>query len=176
MTVLRQLSLAEWTGWMIAYTCDPHLKHNPAKSPVSASSKTVWFYHHLSPYNIAEERCVMPKKQQTWQQVVFFNAPMDKSDKKKFEEWTKLPQNEFHERVGNEVVLGWKVSISWDDDNECYIGAMTQRNEGHINYNTCITSRSDVMWEAIALCAYKIDKYNANTVKVSGEAAKNNWG
>lgn len=173
---LRQMSFPEWIGAQIYHECHPRGNATPTKSPIVASSKICWLNFHLAKYNIIEDGSPMARKQAQWQQVEFFNAALDKSDKIAFEKWTKLETNEFHERIGNEVALGWKVSVSWDDDNQCYIGAMTQRLEGHINYNLCITSRSDIMWEAIALCAYKIDKYKANETRLSGAAAKNNWG
>lgn len=70
---------------------------------------------------------------------------------------------------------GWKTSFSWDDYNDCFISSATMRDEGHKNYDICVTSRSDNMWDAMLLNYYKIYVLFKEQ-KLPTEKQKDNWG
>lgn len=53
------------------------------------------------------------------------------------------------------IGTGHKVSCTWDDENVCYIVSAMGREEDHVNFGKCLTARSDDLYEAMALLAYK---------------------
>lgn len=72
-------------------------------------------------------------------------------------------------------VDGWKQSSSYDEENDCWIVSLTQRQESHRNYDVCVTSRADNPVEALMLCVYKIVMMYPDK-KLPTERESDNWG
>jgi hypothetical protein len=70
---------------------------------------------------------------------------------------------------------GWKTSLRWDNENDCFIASCTNVDDDSKNHNTCVTSRSDNMYESILINYYKI-YIMFDGKKLPVEQAKDNWG
>ena len=122
----------------------------------------------------------MAKNQQrgnnsSWGSVSFVNISLDGEEKKRFGVWYKDTVDDLEAHWQEHLQAGYKMSVRWDDENDCYIVASTGCLEGKPNHNLCLSSRSDVLAEAILLQVYKSD------VLCKGEgweahAKSANWG
>lgn len=52
---------------------------------------------------------------------------------------------------------GYKFSLKWDDENNCFIASFTGAVEGHPNYQKCLSSRAGDWIEAILLSMWKTE-------------------
>lgn len=100
---------------------------------------------------------------------------LDAAEKKKFLAWKAENVSDGDVYYVELVRSGWKGSQSYDAENDCFIWSMTQRNERDINYDICVSSRSDNMYEAMLLGIYKLLILYPNQ-KLPTEAARDNWG
>lgn len=123
------------------------------------------------------EDIIMPKKKgQVFNGSTKFCAiSLDTAEKDKARLWLEKNGKDLDTFAVQMVRDGWKTSFSWDDYNDCFISSSTCRDENDTNYDTCVTSRSDNMWDAMLLNYYKIYVlYRDQTLPT--ERAKQNWG
>lgn len=103
----------------------------------------------------------MPKKQaksnQNWKQIEFVNIQLDIKQKKEFRSWYETMAAEAETLLDNHIKSGYKISIRYDEENETFISSSTCVDEGLSNHDKCLTSRSDVLVEALLLNIYKTD-------------------
>lgn len=116
------------------------------------------------------------KKASNFQGTTQFCAiQLDTAQKTEARKWLETYAKDFDEYASTMVRDGWKTSITWDDYNDCFIASSTMREEEHKNYDICVTSRSDVMWDAWILNYYKIYVMHKDQ-KLPTERAKQQWG
>lgn len=107
--------------------------------------------------------------------IEFVNYKMDAAEKKAFKVWyVNSPEKYFTDLI-NLIATGYKSSVSYSDDLECFTHALTCQDETSPNYNKCLTSRSDDYWEAMAISMFKHLELSEGGIWVF-ESAKNNWG
>lgn len=87
--------------------------------------------------------------------MTFVNCTLDRVQKKAFEEQYSKEAAELHREFALLIGTGHKVSATWDDENQCYIVTAMGKAEDHVNYAKCLTARSDDLYEAMALLAFK---------------------
>lgn len=90
-----------------------------------------------------------------WIQVDFVSIEMTSDDKKRFKSLSQDELNDLCGKTQRMIETGYKASITYDQTNSCFIFSLTCKLENHANFNLCLTSRSDNMWEAMALAAFK---------------------
>lgn len=108
-------------------------------------------------------------------EVQFANLKIDSKHKDSFEEWKESKPEDVALDVASFISNGHKTSISWDNDNHCWIVSATCKEERSPNYNYCLTSRSDDWYEAMCMNVYK-HKFIAKEGKWSDQQEDRNWG
>jgi hypothetical protein len=111
---------------------------------------------------------------QSWM-VDFAALKLNAEQKKAFQGWVKEQQAHEIDPLFELVPNGWKLSVSFDAENDCYIVSLTQRDEDDINHNICVVSRSGDPYEALWIGFYKISVM-ADGKKLPTEAVDDNWG
>lgn len=100
--------------------------------------------------------------QSTLGELTFINYKFDAETKTAFEKWFAAKEPLFTNAIFDTLRGEYKLSLSWDEDKECVIAAMTGKDES-LNPKKCLTIRSADWVKAIAACAY------VHTVVFSGE-------
>lgn len=103
------------------------------------------------------------KKRTPFGNIEFVNFKFNKEQKAQFEAWFATKGNTVLQAVFETLQGEHKMSVSYDADNECFIGSMTGK-EDSLNKDLCLTIRSAEWFRAMAACAY------VHTVIFSGES------
>lgn len=90
-----------------------------------------------------------------WAKIEFCNVEMSAEQKKKFKALEPAEIEDLIGKTAKMIANGYKASITFDDTNVCYIFTLTCKTENDPNFNLCMSSRSDNVFEAMALAAYK---------------------
>lgn len=123
------------------------------------------------------EELIMGKKTSPVSQFTtkFCAISLDTPAKAEAKKWLEKNGRDLDTYAVQMVRDGWKSSFSWDEYNDCFIASATMRESGHKNFDVCVTSRSDNMWDAMLLNYYKI--YVLFTDQpLPTERPKDNWG
>jgi len=95
-----------------------------------------------------------PKKNRSnFGDVEFVNFKFDKDTKAQFQAWFETKGNTVIEAIFNTLQADNKMSVSYDNQNDCFIGSMTGK-DGSLNPKKCLTIRSSEWFKAMAACAY----------------------
>lgn len=92
---------------------------------------------------------------QTWAETTFVDIRLDNKAKTHFNQWMEQGNDEISLLLATFVSNDHKLSLSWDDQNVCFVASATCKDEQSPNHNCCISSRSQDWFEAIALTLYK---------------------
>jgi len=93
------------------------------------------------------------KKQNIFEPMTFVNYKFDKETKAAFSTWYNSKEALYISALEETVKGQNKLSVSWDDEKECYTAAMTGKKDS-LNPNMCVTVKSDDWAKALAACAY----------------------
>ena len=95
----------------------------------------------------------------------YIDIRLDSAGKELFKSWWESYPDEQFNYLIDAGLQGFKCSISWDKENDCWVVAYTGKGvEGdHKRYS--LTARAGEVWEAIALLNFK------NRIMMEG-----NWG
>lgn len=85
----------------------------------------------------------------------FADIRLSETDKKAFLKWYEENSGDLYIHIAEMVNDGCKLSASWSDANDCYIASFTCLNDKSENYCLVLSSRSDDLFEAIAINIYK---------------------
>lgn len=105
----------------------------------------------------------------------FATISLDAETKELCKAWLEAHSKDLDTFFTDMVRDGWKTSLRWDETNDCFISASTNVDEDSRNYDVCVTSRSDNMYEAILISYYKI-YVMFDRKKLPVEPEKQNWG
>lgn len=105
----------------------------------------------------------------------FAAVSLSDNEKKDFVAWRGEQVLTVTERIAEMAMLGYKLSVSADLDNQCFVVSLTMRNVGHPHHNTTVTSRSDEWDEALEMTAYKLLRMYPDQPLPTARK-KNNWG
>lgn len=140
---------------------------------IAAAAERFWYTYYIRLGGTYPKETDMAKK--FTNDMRFVNYRLTKEDKAKFDKQYKTDAAELLREFAIMVGTGHRVTINWDDENVCYIVSVMGKEEGHSNYNKCLTARSDDLFEAQALVAWKhTNLFNGGEWLV--EDTKNNWG
>lgn len=123
----------------------------------------------------------MPAKKQqnsngrSWDKIEFVNINLSKAEKTQFKSWFADNQAEIPRLASVFIGAGYKMSLKWDNSNECFIATATCDDESLSNYGKALSSRSDDWVEAIALNIFKTDVLSEEGVW-EGNGKGNSWG
>jgi len=115
------------------------------------------------------------KNPRDWKDFEFIRLELTDADKVHFkDEAAKNPQ-ELWDAIVSLVEMGYKLTFSGDKANACFIASLTCKDELDDNYGYVLTSRSDDLYEAALLNAFK-HLYLCKDGTWPKEAVRNNWG
>lgn len=90
-------------------------------------------------------------------EISFLNIKITGKHKDDFNTWMSRKDAEISLDVAAFMSNGHKTSITWDDNNKCFIVSATCKESSSPNVDCCITSRSAEWWEAMCMNVYKND-------------------
>jgi hypothetical protein len=125
---------------------------------------------------------VMPAKKQqqqsngnNWQKIEFVNINLSKAEKTQFKSWFTENEAELPRLLSVFIAAGYKTSLKWDNENDCFIATATCVDESLENSGKALSSRSDNWLEALALNYFKTDVLSEKGVWESSGRG-NSWG
>lgn len=90
-----------------------------------------------------------------WTKFEFVSVNLTEDEKKKFKSvYSESPQ-EFFNQLDGLLKNGYKVSLSYDKQNNCVLASMTGKDPLSPNFNYVLTSRAADAWESLALSLFK---------------------
>jgi len=95
------------------------------------------------------------KNQQDWQKFDFVEIRLDEKEKAAFKKMYADKAQELLGVVPELLSSGYKLSLTWDENNKTYIASITCKAPLDPNFNYIMTSRAGDPWEAVALGIYK---------------------
>ena len=107
-------------------------------------------------------------------EIEFVNIHLETADKPKIEALVELIRKQSLDPVDLLAMGGYKISVSVDWQNECYIVSITG-SERTVNEDMCVSSRSDKLQEALAMSLYKTG-YPKEETKWEAKPKRFNWG
>jgi hypothetical protein len=105
----------------------------------------------------------------------FAQINLNESQRDEFELWLKEQPQDIVENISKFALDGYKLSLSCDFENQCFIASFTQRNIDHPHNSVTVSSRSDDWDEAMMLCAFKVYRLFPGK-PLPTERKKFNWG
>lgn len=91
----------------------------------------------------------------TFEPVEFVQMSLTADDEEHFRKWEASNNEKITGMLDEFMADGHKVGITFDASNACFIASATCKDEKNVNYNRCVTARSDAWWEALELLLYK---------------------
>lgn len=85
----------------------------------------------------------------------FVNRTLNVAEDAAFVEWFQNKDRRADAAIEEAFADEYKVSISYDEKNNCFVAAMTYKGEKGVNLNKSLGARSDSWLEAIAMAVYK---------------------
>lgn len=98
-----------------------------------------------------------PQKGSNFAEITFVQYRLNAQEKKDFAEWKEKSADRLEDLLVMSIEKGYKMSVSWDEAHDCFIGSMTCKDEESPNYNMCMTSRDSQWYSALLMNVYKTD-------------------
>jgi hypothetical protein len=116
-------------------------------------------------------------KAQQWRNdsVEFVNIRLTVKQKETFKAWFLENESELPNLLAVFLTAGYKLSLKFDSEHNCYIASATCFDDSMENHNKCLSSRSQDWLEAMALNLYKTDVLSEDGVWESS-AVGSDWG
>jgi len=108
-------------------------------------------------------------------QVTFVQLKLSEETASEFSKWMERKEPEIALDVASFMSNGHKTSITWDNENKCWIVSSTCKEETSKNYNHCLSSRSSEWWEALCMNVFKNDVICKKAAWVDKQSSTN-WG
>lgn len=90
--------------------------------------------------------------------VTFVNYKLTGLEKDDFAGYMSASVEEHAKELVSYMHEGMKFSFSENLEHGFFLASVTCKNDGNINNNRCITSRSNDWYEALMMCAFKISR------------------
>ena len=116
-----------------------------------------------------------PRVGNSWSEVKFVVIRLNGKHKDGFREYMQRPAEQVALDVASFMSNGHKTSITWDDNNACWIVSATCKEEASKNHSCCISSRSSEWYEALVMNVYKNDVI-CNKGAWMDQQEENDWG
>ena len=144
---------------------NPKFLHNKQHQKAAVAVSVAWgfFITGVMEARMAAKGKKNPSEQSSWN-VKFVNMTLTKEQRIEFAAWYKEHVQDLETLWEDHVSMGYKMSFRWDNENDCYIASSTGTEDNKHNKNLCLTSRSDVLAEAVMLQIYKTNVLCKNGV------------
>lgn len=113
--------------------------------------------------------------QSGWGDALYSTARVSSQDRARFDAWLQeapVDAAELLEILGKD---SYRVTTKRDYNSSCWQVTLTQQDEKHRNAGIICISRSDDIWEALALSAYKVFAMYPDTSLPTAEEEES-WG
>lgn len=147
------------TGWMLQFGRNPCKTYTRVRPNGNLGSFRP-FHFMESLFDMAAKK--RGSKQSRFGNVAFVSYKMDAETKKEFDAWYLSKGNTMIGALQETLEAENKISLSYDDDGECYIASMTGK-ETSLNAGKCLVLRSADWQRALFALAY------VHTVVFDGE-------
>jgi hypothetical protein len=87
--------------------------------------------------------------------VDFVNLRLTDEDKKEFSEWAYEHSSDVLTYLEQLIGSGYKLSLNEDEENHCFIAAVTGGQDNRDNKNKCLISRAPDLLEVLQIALYK---------------------
>lgn len=133
------------------------------------------YSYRLSEVTMPAKKAQQIKQQPEYQKIEFVNINLSAQEKQHFKSWYHEHESEIPSLATAFIAQGYKLSLKYDGENECFIATSTCQDETMPNGGKALSSRSDDWIEALALNIYKTDVVSEDgTWESSGRS--NSWG
>jgi hypothetical protein len=85
----------------------------------------------------------------------FVNCTLTSEQDNDFKSWYTSKDHKADQAIEQAFADDYRVSMSWDAHNQCFIASLTFKGEKGENKNKCLTARSDSWLESLAMVIYK---------------------
>jgi hypothetical protein len=109
-----------------------------------------------------------------FKKIEFVSIQLTADEKLAFKGWYETNLSESELLLETFIQSGYKTSIVWDTNKDCFIASSTCTNDKSKNYDKCLTSRSNNWLEALMLNLWKTDVLSKKGVWEA--TTKDNWG
>lgn len=96
-----------------------------------------------------------PTAPSSFRQYEFVNMRLDKSEKAQYQAYVSSSSDELWDDLRTLIQAGYKLSVSYSSDTDCYIASLTCNANGDPNDGKVLVSRSNDFTEAVLLGVYK---------------------
>jgi len=96
-----------------------------------------------------------PRNGGAFAEISFVQYRLNAQEKKDFSEWKEKEAARLEDLLVMSIEKGYKMSVSWDETHQCFIGSMTCKEESSPNHNMCMTSRDSQWYSALLMNVYK---------------------
>lgn len=140
-----------------------------------------WYINHINRKITNIGVAIMPAKSSQKRpgnnnfNITFVDMKLSKENSLDFKEWFSRKAETVALDIASFMSNGHKISITWSNDNSCWIVSATCKDEKNVNVDCCMSSRSDDWYEALAMCCFKNDII-AKGGRWLDESTDNNWG
>lgn len=105
----------------------------------------------------------------------FIDYRLTEDEKYQAKEFEKQGDQVVSDALGSLLAEGYRITMTWDNKNNCYIVSLMGREETHRNYKKCMTTRHGDLRTAISMCVYK-ETFIFAGAAWSGSTHGNDWG
>lgn len=105
----------------------------------------------------------------------FINFSLPASDEKSLKEWVKAKGVTGEMALEELLLAGYKISLKIDRDNSCYI-VTTTGDSNTPNNNKAMSSRSDVVMDALIIAYYKVSQVFQMGIWINPHKQDSRWG
>jgi len=112
-------------------------------------------YARKYPSIIGTRETVMAGKNTFSKDFKFINRTLTVAEDDSFIKWFQGKDRQADNAIEQAFADEYKVSLSYDEKNNCFIASMVSKAEKSLNTNKCLMARSDSWLEAIAMVVYK---------------------
>lgn len=88
-------------------------------------------------------------------QIEFVVITLTEDQEKVFRGWQTQMEEHWWGELATVVSLGYKLGVSFDAGNACFIVSLTCKVENDVNEDLCMTARADDWLEALQLILFK---------------------
>jgi hypothetical protein len=90
-----------------------------------------------------------------WGKFEFVAINLTEDEKKQFKKAYTDKPNDLLGQLDGLLKNGYKLSLSYDNQNNCVLASLTGKDPNSPNYNYVMTSRAGESWESMALALFK---------------------
>jgi hypothetical protein len=158
---MRQLGIS---SMIRDYLSDVDVRNPPpneyrTRAKLSEATQIMWLWGDLEMPKKSKAKIVTPKFGETW----FAASNLTTDELNQYDSWVKTSYDDFDLLFNSATSEGYKLSVSYDFENDTCVASATCRDTQSENYGGVMTSRSTVAADALFMLLWKINILYAET-------------